>query len=162
MAGAAIGGTLGAFGGPVGAAVGACLGGIIGGVAGGWSGGKLVDWADRKWNWSEKAEEEEGRAKAIVEAMVFLDTPNIDQLDTGVIYRCFRRKTLLHHPDKLPPSATEANRAAANINFVTLVMARDLLIHVMDHPNHLTSCFHAKRLGFLGISRKGLYLEKHI
>ena len=104
-------------------------------------------------------EEEDLRANAVLEAMVLLDTPNIDQLRSEEVYKCFRRATLLHHPDKLPPSATDNERDSANKNFILLVMARDQLLLVMDDPNHLTSSLKKKiKKGFLKARKfRGVY-----
>ena len=133
--GAKVGAPLGAYGGPIGLIVGAAVGGFVGGVAGAIGGRKIVDWLDQWWT---AKEEEGGRANAIVEAMVLLDTPNIDLLKTVDVYSCYRRKALLQHPDKLPQGASEEKRKQANANFVMLTMARDCLVEALDHPQHLT------------------------
>jgi len=140
-AGAKMGAVLGAFGGPLGAVWGAAVGGLIGGVAGAIGGRKIVDWVDQWWT---AKQEEDGRANAIVEAMVLLDTPNIDRLKTEDVYSCYRRKSLLQHPDKLPPDASEDDRRQATANFVTLTMARDCLVEALDHPQHLTKSLKEK------------------
>ena len=142
LVGAEVGAAAGSVGGPVGIAFGLFFGGLAGGIVGSVLGRMSVDWLDQKWTASC---EEEGKVNAIVEAMVVLDMKNIDQLTVSEeVYRCFRRQTLLKHPDKLPQSASAKEREDANKNFVILVMARDLLIQVVDYPTDFSQSLKEK------------------
>ena len=75
------------------------------------------------------------KAEAFVESMLVLGAPNIDQLDENEVHRCFRRKALQCHPDRLPIDATEEDKVKAKLNWYTIEMARDMLLKYCENPS---------------------------
>ena len=70
-----------------------------------------------------------------MESMLVLGAPNIDQLDENEVHRCFRRKALQCHPDRLPIDATEEDKVKAKLNWYTIEMARDMLLKYCENPS---------------------------
>ena len=75
------------------------------------------------------------KAEAFVESMLVLGAPNIDQLDENEVHRCFRRKALQCHPDRLPIDASEEDKVKAKLNWYTIEMARDMLLKYCENPS---------------------------
>ena len=63
------------------------------------------------------------KAEAFVESMFVLETCNLDELDGDEVHKCFRRKALQYHPDKMQ-NETEEVKKLAKLNWYTIEMAR--------------------------------------
>ena len=80
-------------------------------------------------------DEEEKRAGIIAEAMQLLETPPLCEMTPANIDSCFRKKSLIYHPDKVAAEASEADREWSKILWQRLVVAKDTLHDVLSNRN---------------------------
>ena len=124
---------IGSFFGPLGAVIGGAIGGIFGAVGGYIGGEELLDWLTNQMPCFQD-DELTIKANAFVESMIALETPELAQLDNKEVQRCFRRKALQFHPDRLPLDISDEDKELAKLNWYTIEMAKDMLLQYCDNP----------------------------
>ena len=127
-AGAALGSIIGGLiGGPPGAVFLGFVGSIIGGVVGAVATSKLSE----KLGWFTKPEDEQ-KAEVIVDALLILEVPlpnrNFKEIREDDVMKCFRRKALKYHPDKLPSNASEQQKQENSLAWNLIDFSRSVLI----------------------------------
>lgn len=135
----ALAGPLGPIAGPVGAFLGACVGGLLGGYIGAFFTGKIID-ISKGEKWGRKFPEEIEKqmceqALMIFEAMIFLGTKSLSVMNRTDVESCFRKKACIYHPDKLGPDVSEERKETAKKNWLGYLMARDMLLQIIDDPS---------------------------
>ena len=139
MGGSKIGFGIGALGlaagilGPWGVILIAAGCGFLGAIGGQMGGEKIFEYLSDKIAWFED-DDLKKKADTFVESMIVLETPEIDQLDEHEVFRCFRRKALQCHPDRLPLNASKEDKEMAKMNWYIFEMARDLLLKYCENP----------------------------
>ena len=112
------GAALGSLFGPVGSALGFFVGGLIGGLAGYVAGKFSARKIAEAMGWCTMPEDEQ-KADLMVDALLLLGVPlpngNLEEIREEDIMKCFRRKALRHHPDKLPVDASEKERSECQL-----------------------------------------------
>ena len=121
------------IGGPIGAVIGGAVGGVLGAIGGYMGGEQLLKWLTDKMACFQD-DELTIKANTFVESMIALETPELAQLDSKEVERCFRRKALQFHPDRLPLDISDEGKELAKLNWYTIEMARDLLLQYCDNP----------------------------
>ena len=131
--GSKIGLGIGLIFGPAGAVICGAVGGILGAVGGYIGGEKLMEWLTNKMPCFQD-DELTIKANTFVESMMVLETPELAQLDNKEVQRCFRRKALRFHPDRLPLDISDEDEKLAKLNWYTIEMAKDMLLQYCDNP----------------------------
>ena len=147
MAGSKIGFKIGAviapFTGPLAPGViiaGGAIGGVIGAITGQMFGEKALNWIAEQMPWLEEEEDEEkAKVIAFVESMLILEVPVsiLNEVDEKDVHRCFRKKALQCHPDRLPVNTNDEDRKTAYTNWYAIEMARDMLMKYCEDPSML-------------------------
>ena len=101
-------------------------------MLGGWLGSKLES-VVRQWLGYNESEDRK-KAMVIVEAMLYLETPNLEGLDKSVVNRSFRKKAINYHPDK-QINKSEQEVKEARIQWDLLCYAKTLLGGYLDHAH---------------------------
>ena len=115
------------------AVIGGTVGGILGTVGGFTGGEKLLEWLTNQMSCFQD-DELTSKANTFVKSMIALETPELAQLDNKEVQRCFRRKALQFHPDRLPLDISNEDKELAKLNWYTIEMAKDMLLQYCDNP----------------------------
>ena len=80
------------------------------------------------------------KANTFVESMIALETPELAQINAKEVGKCFRRKALQFHPDRLQnrQDISEAQKNLVKLNWYTIEMARDMLLQYCDNPGMMS------------------------
>ena len=138
-AGAVLGAVVGGLiGGPPGAVFLWFVGSIIGGVVGEVATSKLGE----KLGWFTKPEDEQ-KADVIVDALLILEVPlpnrNFKEIREDDVMKCFRRKALQYHPDKLPSNASEQQKQESSLAWNLIDFSRSVLISFCQNRTCLSN-----------------------
>ena len=137
----AAGAFVGSFFGPIGTVVGFFAGGLIGGIAGYWSGKMGAKKIAEEMGWC-KIPEDEQKADVIVDALLILEIPlpngNVAEIREEDVMKCFRRKALRHHPDKLPADASEKEKSECLMAWALIDFSRTTLVSYSRDPQSLS------------------------
>ena len=141
-AGIAAGIGVGILFGPIGVLFGGFIGGLLGSLAGYWIGKKIAHSFADYMGWTKKPEDEQ-KADVIIDALILLDLPipseNLQGIQEADVNKCFRRKALQCHPDKLQPEASDEERAECQLEWGLIEFSRNVLVSYCREPHSLPS-----------------------
>ncbi|XP_063710828.1 uncharacterized protein LOC134839263 isoform X1 [Symsagittifera roscoffensis] len=132
---------VGSLFGPVGTMLGYFAGGLIGGIVGYWAGKMGAKKIADKMGWC-KLPEDEQKADVIVDALVLLEVPlpngNVEEIIEEDVMKCFRRKALRYHPDKLTADASEREKSECKLSWCLISFSRNTLVAYSKDPQSLS------------------------
>ena len=74
----------------------------------------------------------------LAEAMQFLETPPLKELQASSVERAFRKKSLLFHPDKVRDDASEEDVERAKFMWQAIIKAKDTLLGFLDNKTYFS------------------------